>query len=140
MSPERRTFRTTGLPSRQAGMGLVAAIFLVVVVAVLTGAVLRMVRTSATVFAQDVVSHRALLSAESGAELALNRVFAPAGTGSCADRVWPLDDLGLTGCAADVRCSSELVDGELLYTLDSRGRCEVGGTVAERRVLVKAAP
>lgn len=125
---------------RQRGIGLVAAIFLIVVVAGLVAAIGRMVRTNADVFAQDVVSQRAFLAAESGAELGLNRVFAPAGTPACGTWSWDLEAMGLSGCRAEVACRSAVVDGTPLYTLESDGRCVSGGVVAERRVLVRAVP
>ncbi|MCZ6640527.1 MAG: hypothetical protein O7G86_20505 [Gammaproteobacteria bacterium] len=125
---------------KDVGLGLVSAIFMIVVVSVLVMAIVRTVRTSADLFAQDVVSHRAFLAAESGAQLGLNRLFAPAGSGSCTDQVWLLDDVGLPSCQASVACRSETVAGNNYYTLASDGRCDVGGVVAERRVLVRARP
>lgn len=125
---------------RQQGIGLVAAIFLIVVVAVLVVAITRMVRTSSAAFTQDVISHRAYLAAESGAELGLNRVFAPAGAPSCTTWNWDLSALGLNDCQASVDCRSELVGGTPHYTLESSGRCDAGDVVAERHVLVRAAP
>jgi len=124
----------------QRGMGLIAAIFLIVVVAGLVAAITRMVRTSGDVFAQNVVNHRALLAAESGAQLGLNRVFAPAGSGTCGAWTWDLADMGLDDCQATVVCRSEVVDATPHYTLESGGRCESGNFVAERRVLVRAVP
>jgi MSHA biogenesis protein MshP len=125
---------------RQRGIGLIAAIFLIVVVAVLVAAITRMVRTSAQAFAQDVTTHRAFLAAESGAQLGLNRVFAPAGVPACATWTWDLAGVGLAGCQALVDCRSEVVGGTPLYTVESSGRCDAGGLVAERQVLVRAVP
>jgi MSHA biogenesis protein MshP len=118
----------------------VAAIFLIVVVAALVTAIARTVRTSADAFSLDVVSHRAYLAAESGAELGLNRVFAPSGAPTCSTWSWDLAAVGLASCRADVVCRSEIVDGTPYYTLESDGRCDSGGVVAERRVLVRARP
>lgn len=124
----------------EAGMGLVSAIFLIVVVTILVVAIARMVRTSADAFALDVVSHRAFLAAESGAQLGLNRVFAPDGAPACTGWTWALDNTGLSGCEASVVCRSETVGANTYYTLESGGRCDVGGMLAERRVLVRAQP
>jgi MSHA biogenesis protein MshP len=118
----------------------VSAIFLVVVVGMLVVAITGMVRTSADVFAQDVVSHRAFLAAESGVQLALNRVFAPVGAGTCVNRNWDLASSGLPSCQAAVSCRAEVVAGNSFFTLVSDGRCDVGGYVAQRRVLVRAKP
>lgn len=126
--------------SRQRGIGLMAAIFLIVVVAGLVVAISRMVRTSSEAFAQDVVSQRAFLAAESGAQLGLNRVFAPAGAGACGVWTWSLDDVGLADCSSAVTCTSETVGGTPHYTIESAGRCDSGGVIAERAVLVRAAP
>ena len=128
------------LGRRQRGIGLVAAIFLIVVVAALVTAIARTVRTSADAFSLDVVSHRAFLAAESGAQLGLNRVFAPSGAPACGNWTWALDAAGLRSCTAEVACRSEIVDGTPYYTVESDGRCDVGGVVAERRVLVRATP
>lgn len=137
----RRDIRTAGrAPRGQRGIGLMAAIFLVVVVAGLSVAIARMVRTSSDSFGQDLTAQRARLSAEAGAELALNRVFAPSGTGSCSDRVWVLDGIGLAGCSARVTCRADVVSGEPNYTLQSAGRCDAGSVVAERHLLVRASP
>ncbi|MEQ8486586.1 MAG: hypothetical protein RIB46_19665 [Pseudomonadales bacterium] len=126
--------------SRQSGLGLVAAIFLIVVSAALAVALTRMVRTSGDGFGQDVVAHRAFLAAETGAQLGLNRVFAPAGAGSCATWTWTLEPIGLGACVAEVRCSVDMVEGAPYYTVESDGRCDSGRYVAERRILVRAAP
>ena len=123
---------------RQTGLGLVSAIFLVVVVAALVVAIARMVRSSGEVFAQDVVSHRAFLAAESGAQLGLNRLFAPVGAGACGNWTWDLTDFGLGSCQATVSCRAEVVAGVSHFTLESNGRCDPGTFVAERSILVRA--
>ncbi len=127
-------------PGRGRGMGLVSAIFLILVVGLLVVAISRMVRTSGEAFARDTVDHRAFLAAESGSQLALNRVFAPAGAGSCTTWNWDLSGFGLNACSASVDCRTEVVGGNTYFTLESDGRCDVGGVVAERSVLVRAAP
>lgn len=136
MFPDARLERR----GRQRGIGLMAAIFLIVVVAALLVAITGLVRTSSDAFAQDTVSHRALLAAESGAQLGLNRVFAPAGTGACGSWSWDMGTVGLPACRADVACRSEVVGGTPHYTIESDGRCDTGGVAAERRILVRAKP
>lgn len=119
---------------------MVAAIFLITVVALLSIAIMRSVRTSADAYALDVVAHRAFLAAESGAQLSANRLFAPSGTPSCSNLSFDLDGLGLSSCIATVSCRNEQIDGQSLYTLQSAGRCTSGGVVADRQVLVRMAP
>ena len=126
---------------QNTGMGLVAAIFLITVVALLTIAIMRSVRTSSDAYALDVVAHHAFSAAESGAQLGANRLFAPSGTGNCAaSESYDFDALGLASCRASVSCQSESVDGQPLYTIRSAGRCDSGGVISEREVLVRMTP
>lgn len=125
-------------PSRQAGLGLIAAIFMIVVVALLISAILSMVRTSSMAFAMDVLSYKALLAADSGAQLSLNKIYAPSGVGTCVDTTWILNTDGLDSCRAVVQCSTESVLGATYYTLQSAGRCELGSDIAERHVVVRS--
>lgn len=116
------------------------AIFMIVVVAALAVGVTSLVRTGAGAFVQDVIAYKAFLAAESGANLGLNRVFAPAGVSTCANRTYTLDQPGLERCSATVTCTSVLVSGVPTYTIDSAGRCDTGSEVAERHVVVRAKP
>ena len=124
--------------SRQKGIGLIAAIFLLVVVASLAVGVASLVRSGASAYVQDVLGYKAFLAADSGAQLSLNRVFAPQGTSSCGNRVYTFDMPGLEGCRADVTCSAITVSGELRYDLESHGHCTTGSEDAERRIAVRA--
>ena len=125
---------------RSQGMGLVSAIFLITVVAALSVAILRTVRADADANVQDILSQRAFLAAESGAQLGANRVLPPLGTGSCSAQTFDLGNLGLRGCVASLRCQADTIDSQTLYTLESSRRCESGGAIAERHVLVRLAP
>ena len=125
---------------KQTGIGLVAAIFLIVVVSMLAVAMTAMVKSSSDEFAQNVIDHRALLAAESGAQLGLNKVFAPRGIGACANWTFDLDSAGLPACQAVVQCRSTTVAGVPHYTLESDGRCGVVDFTAQRRILVRATP
>ena len=98
-------------PNRQRGIGLIAAIFLIVVVASLAVGVASLVRSGAAGYVQDVLAYKAFLAADSGAQLSLNRVFAPEGTPSCSNRVFPFSEPGLEGCEATVSCSAFTVSG-----------------------------
>lgn len=124
--------------SRQRGIGLIAAIFLIVVVASLAVGVASLVRSGSTAYVQDVLAYEAFLAADSGAQLSLNRVFAPQGTPSCGNRAYTFATPGLVGCRATVTCSAVFVGGELRYDLESHGRCTSGAENAERRIAVRA--
>lgn len=129
------------LLKHQRGAGLIAAIALLVIVALLALAITRTVQLGAGSVGLDILSQRALLSASSGAQLGLNRVFAPAGAGSCGAVAWDFSGLnGLPNCVAAVTCSSVTVRGRLFYELRSTGTCGAGADQAERQVLVRATP
>lgn len=123
---------------RQRGIGLIAAIFLIVVVASLAVGVASLVRSGAAGYVQDLLAYKAFLAADSGAQLSLNRVFAPQGTPSCSSRVYAFDMPGLEGCRATVTCRAISVGGALRYNLESHGRCGAGSENAERRIAVRA--
>ena len=125
-------------PDRQRGIGLIGAIFLIVVVASLAVGVASLVRSGAAGYVQDVLAYKAFLAADSGAQLSLNRVFAPEGAPSCVSRVFSFSEPGLEGCEATVSCSAVSVSGVMRYDLESRGRCTTGTEVAERRIAVRA--
>lgn len=129
-----------GMPRKSRGLGLVAAIFLIMVSALLALAIARSVRTSSGAFSVEILSERALLAAESGAELSLNRLFAPAGSASCTTQAYSLTDLGMPACEATVSCTTTVVDGTDFYTINSDGRCDAGDLIAHRQVLVRAQP
>ncbi len=129
--------RSTG---RSAGFGLISAIFLIVVVALLALAVASLVRTSSAAYGQDVLALQAFAAAESGAALALNRVFAPSGVGSCTSRNFDFTAPGLNGCRAQVECTELLIEGEPHYELLSLGHCQAGANFAQRQILLRARP
>lgn len=122
---------------RSTGMGLVSAIALITLAAVLSIAIMRTVRTVSDSSVQAVVSFRAFLAAESGAHLAANRLSAPAGTPSCSTQAYELTMLGLPSCSASVSCRSEQVAGEPLYTIESTATCDPADFTATHSVVVR---
>lgn len=125
-------------PKAQRGLGLISALFLILVVALMVMANTRSVVGAADAFGQDVLAQKALLAAETGAELNLNRIYAPLGSGACGDATWDLSALGIPNCRVETTCVVLLVSGEPLYEVRSTGSCEGGNTLAERRLLVRA--
>lgn len=123
----------------QCGLGIVAAIFLIMVVAILATAIVRTVRTSADTRALEVLSQHAFLVAESGAQLGVRRVYPRTGAGVCAGQTVTFTSLQYPYCDATVACAETVVQGRSFYAIESRGRCDDGGDfVAERVVEVRA--
>jgi MSHA biogenesis protein MshP len=123
------------------GTGLVAAIALIIVVALMAMGIARTVQLGAGSVSLDILSQRALLAATTGAQIGLNRVFAPVGAASCVNRNLDVSSLGgLPACQAAVSCSSDLVRGKNYYTVTSTGLCTADSLQAERSVVVLATP
>lgn len=139
MLHSRRQISELVLSTRTAGMGLVSAVALITLAAVLSIAIMRTVRTVSDSSTQAVVSFRAFLAAESGAHLGANRLTAPAGVSSCSTQLYDLSDVGLSSCSASVACRTELVAGEPLYTIQSTATCDPGDFEATHSVVVRLA-
>lgn len=137
MRPER--LRRPG--SRAApGLGLAAAVALLTVVALFAASVLRLTQTGARGTEVRALGLRAFLAAESGTQLALNRLLPPVGGGTCADRTWDLGELGLRGCTVEVTCTPVSAGGESYVLLRSEGACGPAGARVRRVVEVGALP
>ncbi len=123
---------------RQRGLGLIGALFLILVVVLLVAAIHRTVVLGARGTSLSVMNHKALLAAHSGAQLSLNRLYAPLGTGNCAAAVWDLQNVAaLRNCNAAVSCRADVVRGVSYFTIESTGACQDGAVSAQRQVLVR---
>ena len=122
----------------QHGFGLISAIALIVLIAVIATAMARLVQENSATDVAGLVRVRTLAAAESGLELALNRAYAPDGAAACTDRGFSFTATGLRGCSAATTCASTTVAGQIYYDLSSRGVC-MRGSEASRisRVLVR---
>ena len=123
---------------RQRGLGLITAIALITVVAVVLAALVRTLASSAALDSVDALSTRAMLAAESGMDVALNRAYAPRGTPSCSTRNWTFDAEGLRGCAVTVTCAPVSMGGRNYFDLSSRAACGSGDLQASRRIDARA--
>lgn len=131
--------------SRQAGVGLPAAIFVITLLAIIAAGISRLVSQNAQTFEEEVRLTRAFYAAESGAGFALNALFPPlefpqySSTATCPDnvgnpRVYEFEAEGLRFCSAEVTCAIDAsVDGVNYATITSTGTCgDVSRTVQVR--------
>lgn len=125
---------------RQAGLGLVGAIFLIVVVSMLALVMSRMLQTDAKIYSYEILALKAFYAADSGAQLGVNRAMPPSGGSTCADRNFDFTDPPMASCSAQVTCESITAGGEEYLTLTSTGVCIAGSTRAERRLQVRIKP
>ena len=127
--------------SKQRGIGLPVALFVITVLALIVVALTDLEESSGVSFSLDINSMRAFYAAESGAQVAMAQIFPAGGsTGSCSSISSPVSFSapGLNGCRARLLCSRE-VDGAVSYfTLQSTGACGTGKDTAERVTVVRA--
>lgn len=130
----------------QSGIGLPATVFLISILALIVVAMGDLTEQSQLGFGQDYESTRAFYAAESGAQIALNRVFVDGQACSAALSDIDFDgggaNPGLDNCEAEISCTSITitqtgVTTEYL-TFTSIGRCGSGFEQATREIEVRA--
>lgn len=122
--------------TKQRGVGLPVALFVITVLALIVVALTDLEETSGVSFSVDINSMRAFYAAESGAQLAVNSLFPPSGTPTvCASPAF--SQIGLNGCNATVTCNLITVDSIDYHTIRSTGRCGSGIDQAERVIEVR---
>jgi len=131
----------------QHGLGLPAALFLIVILGLLVVAITELERTSGEGISISVQSSRAYYAAESGAQAAQVTLFpindadpseAAAPSACPALGVINFATAGLMGCSATRQCFRDEVDGESYFTIRSTGTCGSGSDAAIRVVEVRA--
>lgn len=131
--------------SRQAGIGLPAAIFVVTLMVIIAIAVNQLVSQNAQTFEEEVNLTRAFFAAESGAGFIMNGIFPPedysgyagsscAGVGAPVTFNFTVD--GLNQCSAVVECDDSIdISGTTYTTIESTGMCgDVQRTIQVRTV------
>lgn len=142
--------------SNQHGFSIPAAIFILVLVSLLGTAMINILNQGQQSIAREVISIRALMAAESGAERALHIVLedSPAScTGNLSNPPtsfnallsdWNPTVAGLDGCTVNITCGVVAVDSdddgttEDYFTLRSSGACGPISDRAFRSVQVQA--
>ena len=123
--------------SKQGGLGLPIALFIITIMSLIAVAVNRLDESSSQEFSQNLLSSRAFYAAESGAQLRAQRVLssAPCACGTSADVAYDFTAVGLNQCRAATNCTSFVADGDTYCTLVSIGRCDNAN--AERAIEVR---
>lgn len=128
--------------SRQKGIGLPATVFLIVIIALIVLALGDLNTKSNIGFGQDFYSVRAFYAAESGAQIALNRVFV--GGQACNNSLADIDfdgvtdNEGLESCQVALSCRQVIVASVNYYTFSSVASCGTGLEQAQRSIEVRA--
>jgi len=132
MFPKLARNRVWRTRTRQQGIGLPVAIFVITVLAAFVVNMGYLVQDNATGRIEYVQSLRALLAAESGGDFGLNVLFDPSDATtysslSCSSTPVSYsftNDPGMAGCSASVSCTSSSSSGETVYTITSVGTCD----------------
>lgn len=121
--------------NKQGGGALAIAIFVIVVMSLLTVAISRNIAASTDQSVQEVLGARALMMAESANEVALSALFpvangTPITTGNCNDVTTAINNTnfsssaGLAHCAVSTRCTPHTIGTEQYFRIRSRGVCK----------------
>jgi MSHA biogenesis protein MshP len=123
--------------SKQSGIGLPVALFVITIMSLIAVAVNQMSATSSQAYSQNLLSTRAFYAAESGAQLRAQDTLSsqPCSCGGSADVEYDFTVVGLNQCSALTRCTSFIANGDTFCTVSSIGRCN--NSSAERAVEVR---
>lgn len=129
--------KATNNRRRQAGLGLVSAIFVITVLALLAAGMAALVANSANIHSQRMLSLRAHNAASSGLEISMSAMAADK---LCKEPQaeqqyeYLYDTQGLYQCSATVTCSQVRHQDQDYLTLTSLGSCGTGIDTASRLI------
>lgn len=123
----------------QKGIGLPATVFIIVILSLIVSAMGDLTESSNIGFGQDYQSMHAFYAAESGAQVALNRVFV-GGTacGGLSNLNFGSSEEGLGDCSVVLSCSPVTVSGIEYRTFISTATCGSGLEQSTRSIEVRA--
>lgn len=127
---------------RQRGVGLPAALFLILVLALILAAMAGLQEGGSQSFSHQLLSGRALHAAESGAQIAVHRLLESPGGADCSVSPFLSHSFtsaapGLQDCTVNVECRLVAANGQDHYTLTAVGRCGGGDEQASRVIEVR---
>lgn len=136
MCPEMRAHRR----GSQGGAGLPLALFVLVVLSLVAVALSELSREAGNRHGLEVNAVRAFYAAESGAQMAVHRVYPPAGSGSACSagvvgQTFAVE--GLVGCRVSVDCVSQVIGASTFREFTSTGVCGSFQDEARRIVQVR---
>jgi MSHA biogenesis protein MshP len=133
----------TFVAKKAQGFSIIMAVFILVVLSLLAAAMMSIMSAGSDSVAREVLSSRAFMAAQSGAERKLSEIFpasAPINTAQCQATTYT-DFNGLAGCSnasVVVQCNIVTVNAVNYFTVTSEGRCGPNAEPAVRVVEVQA--
>ena len=148
----KQDIKQKSLLQAQQGSALIIALFVIIVITMLGGTLVRILSTSSETTAQEVIGTRAFMAANSAMQAELSVLFPlatdaaiPQPVGTCnAINLNGLPDLGndidgLYHCSASTTCELyHTQDTVNYYRLTSTGECGSGVIAAESKMAVKS--
>lgn len=123
---------------QQQGGALAIAVFVIVVMSLLTMAISRNISASSSQTVHEVLGTRALLAAEAGNEIILSQIFPIAAGADPGKQQCPATNTirfthnGLTNCVVTTTCLSEpdpvVATEDAFYFVESTGVCKVASS------------
>ena len=112
--------------NKQTGVSLVILLFIIVILALLSAALVRINSQSVMSNAHQVIATRAFFAAESGANFQSMRIFPLGGASVCTNQNFNFNVNGLNGCTAETQCSTFNINGQDFFQVISQGQCNIG--------------
>lgn len=124
---KKHNIRTVGF-NKQRGSALMIAVFIILVMSVLTLSLTRNIASSSSQVNNEVLGTRAFFAAEAGNEKALAQLFpVNGGAAVCnADQQMYLTTPGFDLCTVKTSCRQESQSGTDFYYISSKGVCKTG--------------
>ncbi len=125
------------LNTKQAGLGLPVALFIIIIMSLIAVAVNQLTASSSQAYSQNVLSARAFYAAESGAQLRSQSVLStePCACGGTENVTYNFTEPGLSQCKAETNCTSFVANSETFCTIVSTGSCSSG--ISQRTIEVR---
>ena len=124
----------------QQGLGLMGAIFVITIMAVIVVGLAKLVVTSKESYGYEIMSARAFLLAESGGQLALSKILQE-GDNDCSGVPSQLAAAELQNCNLMMDCQRvEIPTGSGInyFTISATATCGSGTDQAIRRITLRA--
>lgn len=122
----------------QQGIGLPMALFVVVILSLVTVATQQLTVSGADNYSRNMASVRAYYAAESAAQQVSAQVLSSTPCGCpAANQTLTFGLTGLNGCSASVSCESWTVNGQTYCTLLSQGQCDNGNASRQLEVRMR---
>jgi MSHA biogenesis protein MshP len=112
------------LLTKQSGLGLPVAIFIITIMSIIAVAVNRLNEAGGQTYSQNLLSTRSFYAAESGAQLRAHTVLSAVPCTCGTNTTYNFTVVGLNSCRAVTSCDDFVANGETFCTITSIGSCD----------------